>query len=274
MTHSIKTVEDLRWFLAHTQGFRGGQVTDVHVSKRRIFDEASGHDVVAGSAVTVVVRYRVQGSLRVAKLTMQGVSDLSIFEQEGGDCSALDVVQVELNEGKLRFWFDPNGDLYVLCEEVLFEEVSLPQSDADLGGVTAQWIFQADSGEAPTVAWLLEQLDQAGVPCIWRAARPLGTSWRALGWEGELVSAADANACPRERLQVQTYGPIDGAGFGMRVQLHDSTDRSGSRLMGVVTDLVTQCYAGTCLVGQTFVSHKEWSSWTSSGAHSRSARRC
>ena len=36
------------------------------------------------------------------------------------------MIQVELKEGKLRFWFDPQGNLYVVCEEALFEEVSLP----------------------------------------------------------------------------------------------------------------------------------------------------
>ena len=44
---------------------------------------------------TVVVRYHVEGVLRVAKLTMYGVSDLSIFEQEGRDCSLLDEIHVE-----------------------------------------------------------------------------------------------------------------------------------------------------------------------------------
>ena len=171
MTYPIKTLEDLRWFLAHTQGFRGGQVTDVHLSKRRIYDELSGHDVLAGSTATMVVKYAVQGIRRVAKLTMQGISDLCIFEQDGADCSLLGVIQVELNEGKLRFWFDPQGELYVVCDEAMLEEVSLPQSEADMDGAVAQWTFQADSGEAPTVAWLLDQLDQAGTPCFWKARR-------------------------------------------------------------------------------------------------------
>ncbi|GIW55203.1 MAG: hypothetical protein KatS3mg082_1607 [Nitrospiraceae bacterium] len=40
----------------HTRtGFRGGYVTDVHVSKRRLFDEESGCDVLAGTTVTTVI---------------------------------------------------------------------------------------------------------------------------------------------------------------------------------------------------------------------------
>ncbi len=263
MTHSIKTVEDLRWFLAHTQGFRGGQVTDVHVSKRRIFDEESGREVMAGSMATVVVRYHAQDVLRVAKLTMQGVSDLSIFEQDGSDWSPLGAIQVELNEGKLRFWFDQEGNLYVVCEEATFEEVSFPYSDADMGGMVAQWTFQADSGEVPTVDWLLTQLDQAGVPCIWRAVARRPASRSTMGWEGELVVATEVNAGPAAALVVQAYGPIDGAGFGLRLQTHHATGRSGGRLLSLVTDLVTLHYVGTCLVGQTFVSHEEWANWDS-----------
>ena len=88
MIHSIKTVDDLRWFLTHTEGFRGGLVTDVRVSRRWIFDEESGRDVSGGSTVTVLVRYHAQDILRVARLTMLGVSDFSILEQ-GGAATAL-----------------------------------------------------------------------------------------------------------------------------------------------------------------------------------------
>ena len=41
MQHAIKTVEDLRWLMAHTGGFRSGYVTDIQMSKRRLFDEES-----------------------------------------------------------------------------------------------------------------------------------------------------------------------------------------------------------------------------------------
>ncbi len=269
MTHTIKTMDDLRWFLSHTQGFRGGHITDVHLAKRRIFDEESGQEVLAGNTVTVVVRYPAEGIVRVAKLTMQGVSDLSILEQEGADSSPLGVIQVEFNEGSFRFWFDPHGELYVVCEEALLEEVSLPQSDADVGGAVAQWTFQADCGEAPTVAWLLSQLDQAGAPCIWKAAKSWPTQDRVMCWEGELVAGGNVNAGPAAAVEVQIYGPIDGAGFGMRMRLHQLAAPSGGRLLNLVTGLVTQSFAGTCLMGQMFFSHDDWASWKSLGRASQ-----
>ncbi len=258
MTHSIKTVDDLRWFLTHTQGFRGGRVTDVHVAKRLIFDEESGRDVTAGSMVTVVVRYHVHGILRITKLTLQGVTDLSIFEQDGSDSSPLGMIQVELHEGKLRFWFDPQGDLYVVCEEAMLEEVSVPHSDADVGGAATQWMFQADSGEPPTVAWLLNELDQAGVPCIWKSPAQRPAPRQVMCWQGELVAATDADAGPTAALAVQMYGPIDGAGFGIRLQSRSATGQPVGRLLRMVTEVITQRYAGTCLAGQMVLSHEDW----------------
>jgi hypothetical protein len=237
----------------------------MHLSKRRIFDEESGRNVLAGSTVTVLVRYHLRGILRIAKLTMQGVSDLSILEQDGTDPASLGVVQVEFAEGKLRFWFDPHGELYVVCEEALFEEVSMPHSDADREGAVAQWTFQADEGEAPSVTWLLDQLDRAGMPCIWRAAGCRTPLHRTMSWEGELIAAADVNAGFAAAVGVQAYGPADGAGFGMRVRLHHTPERSSGRLLNLVADLITQCFPGTCLVGQTFLSHEEWSNWKSVG---------
>lgn len=259
MTHSVKTADDVRWLLTHTRGFRGGRVTDVHLAKRWIFDEASGQDVSAGSVVTVAIRYHLQGILRIAKLTLQGVSDLSIFEQDGGDCAALGTIQVELHEGQLRFWFDPQGNLYVVCEEALLEEVSLPHCDMGVPTGAAQWIFQAESGDPPTVAWLLNELDQAGMPCIWKStARRSGTP-RTLCWEGELVAAADASAGSTATLSVRAYEPVDGAGFGIRLRPRLATGRISGRLLRLVTEVVTQRYAGTCLAGETVVSTEEWS---------------
>ncbi len=256
MTHVIKTTDDVRWLLTHTQGFRGGRVMDVHLAKRWLFDEESGREVSAGSVVTVVVRYPLQGILRIAKLTLQGVSDISIFEQDGGDCTALGSIQVELHEGLLRFWFDPQGNLYVVCEEALLEEVSLPHSDADLHAGAAQWIFQAESGDLPTVAWLLNELDQAGVPCIWKSTARGSGAPRALSWEGELVAAADRNAGLTAALTVRAYEPIDGGGFGIRLLPRLATGRISGRLLRAVTEAVTQRYAGTYLTG---ISSEDWS---------------
>ena len=258
MTHSIKTADDLRWVLAHTQAFRGGQVTDVHVAKRLIFDEESGRDITAGTVVTVVVRYHVRDILRIAKLTLQGVSDFSVFEQDGRDGSGLGMIQVELHDGRLRFWFDPQGNLYAVCEEAMLEEVSAPHGDPDLGDAVAQWIFQADSGEPPTIAWLLRELDAAGIPCSWKATARRQDHSQFLCWDGELVVAADANDGPAAGLAVQAYGPIDGAGFGIRLQSRSVTGRPVGRLLRVVSEVVTQRYSGTCLAGQMVLSHEEW----------------
>lgn len=258
MTYSVKTLEDLRWFLAHTQGFRGGQITDVHLSKRRIFDERSGQDVLAGSTATVVVRYSVQDICRVAKLTMQGVSDLCIFEQDGADCSLLGMIQAEINEGKLRFWFDPQGELYVVCDEALLEEVSFPQSDADRHGAVGQWTFQAHSGEAPTVCWLLEQLDRAGSPCFWKASGPGGVTNGTRICEGQLVATADENRGLAAAVEVQMYGPTDGAGFGMRMRLIHRGSRPGGRLLNLVAEVVMQCFSGTCLTGEGAFAQEGW----------------
>ena len=257
MTHSIKTADDVRWLLTHTQGFRGGRVMDVHLAKRWMLDEESGRDVSAGRVVTVTVQYHLQGVLRIAKLTLQGVSDFSVFEQDGGDCAALGMIQVELHEGLLRFWFDPQGNLYVVCEEALLEEVSVPHSDGDIHQGAAPWIFQADSGDPPTVDWLLTQLDQVGVPCIWKSTPRRAGHHGPLCWEGELVSTADVNAGPTAALTVRAYEPIDGAGFGIRLQPRLATGRLSGRLLRAVTEVVTQRYAGTCLTGERGVS-SEW----------------
>src|ERR1041384_4097460 len=89
MKYQIVTVEDLRWLLGHTGGFRGGYVTDVQVSKRRVLDEASGREVPAGATVTVVIRYPIRRMARVRKFPMRGVRDSSMFDQEGTDSSTL-----------------------------------------------------------------------------------------------------------------------------------------------------------------------------------------
>ena len=189
MKTPIKNVEDLRCLLSHTGGFSGGYVTDVQVSKRRLLDEASGREVLAGTTVTVVIRYRIRQMVRVAKLTMTGVTDFSMFEQEGADCSTLGVIQAELTDGKLRFWFDPQGELYVVCEEVQLEEVAAPSLEPLSLEQVAQWTFQSGMPDWPSVTWLLAELDVAGVPCTWRATVWSPGSHSAIQWEGDLLPA-------------------------------------------------------------------------------------
>ncbi|MFO0731808.1 MAG: hypothetical protein U0231_08180 [Nitrospiraceae bacterium] len=253
MKYPIQTIEDLRWFLAHTQGFRGGYVTDLHLSKRRLFDEVSGREVLVGTVVTLVIRYHTSGVLRVAKLTFSGVSDISVLEQEGADCSVLGVIQAEFSEGHLRFWFDPQGKLYVVCEEAFLEEVSSPRSELGMEASMAQWVFQADEADAPTVEWLLDALDEAGLPSVWK---PVGQERKrpaVVRWEGDLTAPA-ADEGRAASVSIQAYGPLDGAGFGIRLRTNEDAGRQSGQLLAVVADIVTRHFSGTCLVGQTLLS--------------------
>lgn len=258
MRHYIRNAEELAWLLAHTHGFRGGYVTDVHVSKRRLFDEESGRDVLAGTTVTTVIRYQVRGVTRVAKLTMFGVTDFSIFEQEGADCSTLGVIHAEAGVDRLRFWFDPQGELYVVCEEAELEEVSKPSSEAALASHLAQWTFQAESGEGPTVEWLLAELDRAGLPCSWKAKRVNGASHPAVRWEGQLIPASSHEAPHLGSVFVQTYGPLDGAGFGIVLQTSTHQNGQAGRVLALLADLIARTFSGNCLVGNTIIPGMDW----------------
>ena len=260
MTHTIKSAEDLRWLMSHTQGFRDGQITDIHVSKRRIFDERSGQDVLAGSTATVVVRYSVQDRRRVARLIMQGVSDLCIFEQDGADCSLLGTIQVELSDGRFRFWFDPQGKLYVVCEEALLEEIILPQDETSRAEVL-QWTFRGESDETPSLQWLLDQLDQAGLPCTWKAASVGGETCGRLCLEGQLVTADEDCTDYDGAVAIQVYRHVTGTGFAMRARLVHQGHRAETRLLNVVAQIVTRAFPGACLAEETGLPHEQWADW-------------
>jgi len=257
MTHSITTAEDLSWLLTHTCGFRGGQITDIHVAKRRMFDEASGREVTVSSTATLLIRYPAHGVLRVAKLSMEAVSDLSLFEQDGADWALVGGIQVEFSEGKLRFWFDPHGNLYVVCEEAMFEEVSLPPTEGGRETEVEQWVFQADAGDAPTVSWLLQQLDQAGMPCVWKAGVCGKGADRRVCWQGELVATVHEPAGQAISLEVQTYVPSDGEGFGILAQFREARGQQGNRLLAMFAHVITNAYEGTCLTGQALFTPAE-----------------
>ena len=77
-------------------------------------------------------------------------------------------------------------------------------------------------------------------------------------WEGELIAATETNAGPAAALRVETYGPIDGAGFGISLQVHEAAGRSSGRLLSLVSDRIMQHYPGTCLVEQTIFSNEDW----------------
>lgn len=261
MKQSIKTVEDLRWLITHTGGFRSGYVTDVQMSKRRLFDEETGRDVLAGTTVLVTVRYQLRGLIRVARLTMTGVTDFSIFEQEGADCSALGVIHAEHSAGRLRFWFDPQGELYVVCEEAQMEEISAPILETHPAEELARWTFQSSSPEGPTVEWILGKLDRAGLPCSWKAAKKQRAVHTAVQWEGDLSVQGDPADRPTNAVRVSAYRAPDGEGFGIVLRVLGAQDRRVSRILTILADQITQGYSGTCLVGTTIIPGGEWEQW-------------
>ena len=261
MTHTITNAEDLRWLIGHTGGFRGGYVTDVQMSKRRLFDEETGRDVLAGTAVSVVIRYQLRDVVRVAKLTMNAVTDFSIFEQEGADCSALTVIQAEATAGRLRFWFDPQGELYVVCEEAVFEEVSAPIAEFGPGQELARWTFQSEAAESPSVDRLLAALDRAGIPCAWRAAKRNTRVHPAVQCLGDLIPSGDESQSPANHVRVMVYGPLDQEGFGIMLRVQAPQGGRGPRVLAALADHITQSYLGRCLVGTTIIPGDSWGSW-------------
>ena len=263
MKQSIKSKEDVRWLLGHTGGFRGGYVTDVQVSKRRLLDEASGCEVPAGTTVTIVIRYRLHQMVRVAKLTMTGVTDFSMFEQEGADCSTLGIIQVEVNDGTLRFWFDPQGELYVVCEETQLEEVSAPSLEPLSLEQMAQWTFQSGMPDWPTVAWILAELDLAAVPCTWRATTALSGRHPSIQWEGDLLPASMQGSENAKGVHCMLYGPLDGPGFGVVLRVRGAHDRRTGQVLSLLADLIAQRFSGQCLVGNTIIPGGEWQNWKS-----------
>jgi hypothetical protein len=271
MKHLLKQADDLRWFVAHTNGFRGGYIIDVQMSKKRMFDEDSGRDVLVGTTVTVVVRYGVNGMLCTARLIMNGVSDFSILEQEGDDCSAIGVIQAEASDERLRFWFDPEGRLYVVCEEAFFEEIASPAGDRDVARAVARWNFEADEGDVPTVEWLLEHLDRAGLPCTWRVGRSGRRRHPSIRWEGELSSSSVLSDQTDARVHVTVHRPAGSSGFGVTLRTPKSHDPHGGRVLSVVADLLARTFSGTCVAGETMLSCEEWLRWNhwESGRHGR-----
>jgi len=271
MHHHIKTLDDLRWFIAHTGGFRSGYVTDIHMSKRRLFDEESGREVPAGTTVSLTVRYQVRGLIRLAKLTMIGVTDFSLFEQEGVDCSSLDIIQAEYSGGRFRFWFDPQGELYIVCEDMQFQEVSTPIVSPQLITELARWTFQGQAPDGPTVQWLLNQLDKSGIPCSWKPTKRASAVHPAIVWEGDLIPACDPLSPPTNMVHVMAYGPQDGQGFGLMLRILGTQDRQISHILEVVAEHITRHFSGNCLVGTTIIPGREWESWIAQDGRSRFA---
>src|SRR5881296_214462 len=265
MIRRIKTAEDLAWLLAHTHAFQGGQVTDLHVRKHRLFDEASGREITAGTTIIAVIRYelavrgfdRFYAVTRVAKLTMTGVTDFSIFEQEGADFSEIGVTHAEASDGQLRFWFDPRGELYVICDEAEIEEVSRPGTSSLIPTGMTEWTFQAETGDLPPVAWFLDQLDQVGIPCAWRTHKRSAPAHPALRWEGHLIPSS-AHDVPRAGVHMQGYGPLDASGFGITLRTADPHGSGTARLLVALADITARSFSGTCLAGTQVMERDEW----------------
>jgi hypothetical protein len=275
--HHIKNAEDLMWLLHHTQGFQAGHVTDLHVRKQRIFDEVSGREVGAGTVIVAIIRYDrvvcaaegMYAVARVAKLTMTGVTDFSIFEQEGADFSEIGEVHAELSDGRLRFWFDPYGELYVICDEAEIEEVSRPGAIQPLHGGLTEWTFQADADEVPAVRWVLDQLDQAGLPCSWRELKSRGRPHPALRWEGHLVPASISERLRSPGVYVQAFGPLEGDGFGITLRVTDPHEPVTGRILVVLANVIARSFSGSCLAGDYIIKRDEWLGWQRFGHGTR-----
>jgi hypothetical protein len=266
MIRSIRTAEDLTWLLEHTQAFPGGQITDLSVHKQRIFDDASGREIPAGTLITMVIRYEIalrgeeglSSVSRIAKLVMRGVTDFSIFEQEGADFSEIGRLHAETSGGRLRFWFGPHGELYVICEEAALEEVSRPGAVRLLRTGMTEWTFQAEAGDLPGIDWFLDHLDRAGFPCAWRVVKKRAPVHPALRWTGLLLPAS-AHGLPRESgVQIQTYGPLDGCRFGITLRAADRHEGDTGRLLMVLADIIANGFSGLCLAGNQVMEREEW----------------
>jgi hypothetical protein len=206
----------------------------------------------------MTIRYEIHGMVRVAKLTMIGVTDFSIFEQDGADCSALGAIQTEFSAGKLRFWFDPQGELYVICDEAYLEEVATPLVAADQAAEFARWTFQGRTAESLTVQWLLHELDRAGLPCAWRETKRAVPIHPAVQWEGDLIPAGGSKAGRDNMVHIMAYCLLEGQGFGLMLRVFGIQDRRMSRIFEVLADQITQHFVGDCLVGTTIISGREW----------------
>ncbi|MBM4123651.1 MAG: hypothetical protein FJ246_01635 [Nitrospira sp.] len=285
MKHRIKNADDIAWLLDHTQAFQGGQVADVHIHKRRLLDETTGREFTAGTTITVVIHYEAAprgieepyAVTRVARLLMIGATDFSIFEQEGTDFSKIGIVQAEASGGRLRFWFDPHGELYVICDEAEIEEVSAPGSAKPMRSGMTEWTFQAKTGPLPSTAWFLEHLDRAGLPCAWRTVKRSAASHPALRWEGYLVPASDhglpqkGHVKPKSGIHLQAFGPLDGCDFILTLRAAPHENGTG-RLLITLADLIARSFAGTCLAGNQIMEGDEWLGEPSIGTTGRTGQ--
>jgi hypothetical protein len=173
------------------------------------------------------------------------------------------VIQAECTAGKLRFWFDPQGELYVVCDEAQLEEVAVPFLDEQARELPAQWTFQSPVAEWPTVEWMLDALDGVGLPCVWKHAKPSNGRRSIIQWEGTLLPAHGPDAIDQGAVRVLLYGPLEGAGFGIVLHVVGAKGGAANRVLSCVSDLIVRRFSGQCLVGNTIIPGGEWIGWKS-----------
>jgi hypothetical protein len=150
-----------------------------------------------------------------------------------------------------------------VCDEALFEEVSMPSSDDRFREPVARWTFQSQAAEWPTVEWLLGELDGAGLPCTWKKAKSPPGDASLIQWEGTLLPAHGADAIEQSAVHVMLYGPLEGPGFGMLLHVDRSHGTAANRLLSSLSDLIVRRFSGQCLVGNTIIPGGEWLNWKS-----------
>jgi hypothetical protein len=266
MGRRIKSPEDLSWLMEHAQAFRGGQISDLHVRKQRLLEETTGREFVAGTTIALIIRYEPAAATdqdlfsisRVARLVMKGVTDFSVFEQEGADFSEIGVVHAEARGGRLRFWFDPHGELYVICDEAEIDEVSRPGLGPKARGSMTEWTFQSRTGPPPDIGWLLDRLDRAGMPCSCRAGKASPTSHPALRWTGRFVPAGMRDLSRGAGVHVHAYCGLDGPGFCVTLRASDPHEPPTGQLLMLLADIIARNYNGMCLARNQILDRDEW----------------
>ena len=57
------------------------------------------------------------------------------------------------------------------------------------------------------------------------------------------------------------YGPLDGPGFGLILQVTGNPTKVASRALSHLADAIVRRYSGQCLVGNTIIPGEEWLNW-------------
>jgi hypothetical protein len=84
------------------------------------------------------------------------------------------------------------------------------------------------------------------------------SSHPAVRWAGHLVPASDHDSPRAAGVQVQTYGPLDGCGFGITLRASDPYDDATGRLLMVLADLIAHSFTGMCLTKNHVMERGEW----------------